>query len=415
MKLNIKCLALLGLLWAGIGLAQPEDIIFWHSMAGALGDELNYLVKSYNQQQSRYRIHAIYKGSYHDTMISFIAAFRAHQAPHIIQISDIGTALMLATPNVIEPFYKLADTYHLTMPAHSLLANVAPFYSREHRLQALPFNVSIPLMYFNKKALAKVGVNETNFPKDWASFGQVLNALKRQGYVCGFTTAYPGWIHIEAFGVLHHLSHSKIYSSALLLKHLERLKSWQKAHYFEYGGQADEAVMLFTNGRCAMLSDSSGSYQNLKTSTNFVVGVAPLPVDETLKVRAPNLSGGGALWVRAHLTPAIYQGVADFYRYWLTPQVQQYWHLHTGYLSFFAHTTAENKTLLNVVTHDLSGFVDQTTNNMSLIPQHQLRLMHDELLEALFASNISVAAILQDTQQRAYHLLQRFWLNHPHT
>ena len=44
-----------------------------------------------------------FKGSYDESMTAAIAAFRAGNAPHILQVFEVGTATMMASKGAIVP------------------------------------------------------------------------------------------------------------------------------------------------------------------------------------------------------------------------------------------------------------------------------------------------------------------------
>ena len=71
-------------------------MVFWHGMAGHLGDEVRLLADDFNRSQDEFTIKPVYKGDYTETLTSFAAAFRAHKAPAIVQIFEVGTAIILS-------------------------------------------------------------------------------------------------------------------------------------------------------------------------------------------------------------------------------------------------------------------------------------------------------------------------------
>ena len=77
------------LLLAPAAQAQTE-IQWWHSMGGALGEWVNDLAKDFNASQKDYKIVPTFKGSYDESMTAAIAAFRAGNAPHILQVFEVG-------------------------------------------------------------------------------------------------------------------------------------------------------------------------------------------------------------------------------------------------------------------------------------------------------------------------------------
>ena len=75
--------------------AQTE-IQWWHSMTAVNGEWVNDQAKQFNDSQKDYKVVPTYKGSYDESMTASIAAFRAGNAPHILQVFEVGTATMMA-------------------------------------------------------------------------------------------------------------------------------------------------------------------------------------------------------------------------------------------------------------------------------------------------------------------------------
>ncbi|MGH8810270.1 MAG: sn-glycerol-3-phosphate ABC transporter substrate-binding protein UgpB, partial [Noviherbaspirillum sp.] len=71
------------------------EITWWHSMTGALGERVAGLADQFNKSQSEYKVNPIFKGSYDEAMAAAIAAYRAGNAPHILQVFEVGTATMM--------------------------------------------------------------------------------------------------------------------------------------------------------------------------------------------------------------------------------------------------------------------------------------------------------------------------------
>jgi len=55
----------------------PTRVVFWHSMTGTLGDEVNRLATLFNASQKDYAVAAVFKGTYAETLTAAIAAYRA--------------------------------------------------------------------------------------------------------------------------------------------------------------------------------------------------------------------------------------------------------------------------------------------------------------------------------------------------
>ena len=85
----------------------PIEISFWHGLPQPLGGILEGFAEEYNRSQTRYRIVSSFRGSYPETMVAAIAAFRAGTAPHIVQMFEVGTGTMMAAGRAIKPLHEL--------------------------------------------------------------------------------------------------------------------------------------------------------------------------------------------------------------------------------------------------------------------------------------------------------------------
>src|SRR5258708_39600832 len=81
------------------------ELQWWHAMTGGNNDTVNKLAEDFNASQPDYKIVPSFKGGYADTMNAGIAAFRAGNAPHIIQVFEVGTATMMSATVPIKPAY----------------------------------------------------------------------------------------------------------------------------------------------------------------------------------------------------------------------------------------------------------------------------------------------------------------------
>jgi sn-glycerol 3-phosphate transport system substrate-binding protein len=94
-----------------LSLATPAhavtEIQWWHAMTGGNNDVVVKLASDFNASQSEYKVVPTYKGGYADTMNAGIAAFRAGNAPAIMQVFEVGTATMMAATGAVKPVYQL--------------------------------------------------------------------------------------------------------------------------------------------------------------------------------------------------------------------------------------------------------------------------------------------------------------------
>ena len=161
--MKLKPLALAAIATAALAAlparAQTE-ITWWHSMTGALGERVNELADGFNASQKEYKVVPVYKGSYPESMTAAIAAYRAGNAPDIVQVFEVGTATMMSAKGAIKPVYQLMKDSGLKFDPKAYLSAVAGYYSDRHgNMLSLPFNSSTPVFYINKDAFKKAGLD----------------------------------------------------------------------------------------------------------------------------------------------------------------------------------------------------------------------------------------------------------------
>jgi sn-glycerol 3-phosphate transport system substrate-binding protein len=175
-------------------LAQAE-IQWWHAMTGGNNDVIVKLAESFNATQKDYKVVPTYKGSYADTMNAGIAAFRAGNAPHIMQVFEVGTATMMAATGAVKPVHVLMKEAGEPFDQQAYLPTITGYYSTlKGEMLSFPFNSSSAVMWYNKDAFKKAGLDPAAPPKTWPEVFEAAKKLKAAGHEsCGFTTA-PGSI-----------------------------------------------------------------------------------------------------------------------------------------------------------------------------------------------------------------------------
>jgi sn-glycerol 3-phosphate transport system substrate-binding protein len=81
------------------------------------------------------------------------------------------------------------------------------------------------------------------------------------------------------------------------------------------------------------MNSSAGRAGVIRNAVDFEVGFAPLPYyDDVIGEPKNSIIGGATLWVLNGQSDEVYDGVAKFFTYLSTPEVQADWHQFTGYL-----------------------------------------------------------------------------------
>ena len=321
------------------------EINWWHAHGGRLGEKVNAIADGFNKSQGDYKLVATYKGNYADTMTAGIAAFRAKNPPHFLQVFEVGTATMMAAKGAIKPVYEVMGESGLPFDPTAYLPTVTGYYTTsEGKMLSMPFNSSTPVLYFNKEAFKKAGLDPNKPPKTWPEVADYARKLVKVGYT-GFSTAWISWIHLENFSAWHNvpigtkangfggLDTEFVFNSPLQVKHIQQLADWQKEKIFIYGGRRNLGNAKFSSGEVAMYTESSAGYAGFMKTCKFDFGTSMLPYwPEAPGAPQNTIIGGASLWVMAGHSPEEYKGVATFFNYLSSPAVQADWHQFTGYL-----------------------------------------------------------------------------------
>src|SRR5205809_4675054 len=98
-------------------------------MQGALNDKVNELANGFNASQKEYKVVPVYKGQYPESMTAAIAAFRAGNAPHMLQVFEVGTATMMAAKGAVVPVAKVMVDAGESFDPKYYLHTVAGYYT----------------------------------------------------------------------------------------------------------------------------------------------------------------------------------------------------------------------------------------------------------------------------------------------
>ncbi|MFN4016092.1 MAG: sn-glycerol-3-phosphate ABC transporter substrate-binding protein UgpB [Reyranella sp.] len=332
---------------ASTAFAQTE-IQFWHAMGGNLGDTVNALAEGFNKSQKEYKVNPVYKGSYTETLTAAIAAFRAKQAPHIVQVFEVGTANMMAAKGAVYPVYQLMADAKEPFDPKAFIGPVYGYYSTpDGKLLSMPFNSSTPVLYWNKELLQKAGLDPNKPPKTWPELGEMAKKAVAAGAKCGFTPQWQTWTMIENYGAWHNLPYATKdngfggtdielkFNDPARVKFIQMLADWTKDKTFVYGGREGKSTALFTAGDCVFHIASSGSAAGIDKAlggtSKYGIGMMPYSPDVIAKPQN-SIIGGATLWVLQGRPAAEYKGVAKFMSYLSSTPVQAKWHQETGYV-----------------------------------------------------------------------------------
>lgn len=420
--------------FAALALAGPVhaqvEVQWWHSMTGGLNEWVNDLATQFNNSQKEYKVTPTFKGNYDESMTAAVAAFRAGNAPHILQVFEVGTATMMSAKGAIKPVGEVMKQSGVSFDPKGYVPAVSGYYTAPNgEMLSFPFNSSTTIFYYNKDAFKAAGLDPNKAPTTWPEVTLAAAKLKAAGVKCPYTTSWMSWVHLESFSTWHNTlfatqnngfggpSARLAFNSPLHLRHFENLANMSKQGLFVYKGRASVAVPSFVSGECAMFTGSSGSYADVSKGAKFAYGLAPLPYYQDVPGAPQNTAiGGASLWVMSGKKPAEYKGVAEFFKDLSSPDVQSASHKRTGYLPI---TTAayemteksgfyKDKPGTDVAVTQMIRKTTDKSRGIRLGNFVQIRTIIDEETEQIWSGKKDAKTALDDAVKRGNEQLERF-------
>ena len=413
------------------GAQAVTEIQWWHSMGGALGDKVNDLANKFNASQKDYKVVPVFKGTYPESMTAAIAAYRAGNAPHILQVFEVGTATMMAAKGAIVPVYKLMKDADEPFDPKAYLGPVSGYYTdSKGNMLSFPFNSSTAIFYWNKDAFKKAGLDPNKPPKTWKEFQADVDKLQASGQKCAYTTSWPSWVHIENFAAWHNipigtkengmagLDTQFTFNDPLHVRQVQMLGDLAKKGAFQYAGRTNEGGAKFSSGECAMLTESTGGQANVRRDAKFDWAVTEIPYWDDVKGAPQNaIIGGASLWVMGGKTNNAYKGVAKFFHFLSQPEIQMEWHKATGYvpITYAAYELTKKSGYYEKnpgaeVAIKMLMKKPPTANSKGLRFGNyvQGRQVIEEEMEAVFSGKKDAKTALDDAVRRGNDILRKF-------
>ena len=140
-----------------VSAAEKTTLTFWHAMGGTNGEVLQQIVDDFNASQDEIEIKAEYQGTYDDTITKLKAAMQSDSGlPDVCQMYDVGTKFMYDSGAVIPVEDKFESTGY---DKSSVMEVISSYYTVDGKQYAMPFNVSTPMLYYNKDVFEAAGLD----------------------------------------------------------------------------------------------------------------------------------------------------------------------------------------------------------------------------------------------------------------
>ena len=355
-KLVMPLIAVLGILLVAVfghtlsvKLADNHDripIVFWHEMGGPSEDALEKVVDGFNKSQTKYKVIPKYQGTYDEAIQKILQTHNTSTSPAVFQAFDISTAQMLHS-GYTTPVQNFIDEDNYDVSKISSVARA--FYANKGKQQAMPFNTSQPVLYYNASLLKKYNITPPPVSPSYSDITRVAKELYEKSHhkVKGMTVQVYGWFLEQALANAnaqlannndgHTGNPTKVsINNPDTVEFLEWIRENIKSgDFIDYGSGASAGANPtagFLSDKVGIFIQSSASIGQLTKNNKNELGITYFPHPDNKKANGVAI-GGAELWISNDKPKDVQRGAFEFIKYTLKPEVQAQWQKSTGYLA----------------------------------------------------------------------------------
>lgn len=319
--------------------ADPITISFWHGMSASRMKAVDKVLEGFHAAHPEIKIEPQFTGTYAETLSKAIAAVRAGEAPHIVQIYEVGTQTMLDSGAIV-PLFELEKPGEIDWG--NVVGPILDYYTVGGKLYSMPFNSSTSMLYYNKDIFEKAGLDPNRPPRTFDEVLEMGKKIVESGAAPhGISFGWPSWqleqahtMHAQFFANNENGRKERatevLFNQEFGVKILEKWTEWAKAGVFYYGGPEYKANDAFLASQIAMLQQSTSSAGSFAAKAQFNLGTTFLPRLEGYPL-GNSVIGGATLWTMKGHSKEEYDAIWEFYKWIARPDVAVQWHKDTGY------------------------------------------------------------------------------------
>ncbi|MEY3360839.1 MAG: hypothetical protein RL531_558 [Actinomycetota bacterium] len=326
----------------------PVSITFWHAMTRANEEALVRLTNQFNESQSKIEVTLVNQTGYKESLQKFRAGLTSGDLPNIVQIEDTGTQQMIDTQAIL-PAQSCIDASEYD--TSDFIQRVTDYYTVDGDLYPMPFNVSNPILYYDKNGFRAAGLDPEDPPSTLAEVRAAAEKLQGAGYKYGWGLKLDPW-YLEQWSA----KAGKLYANndngraeratEVVFDNPTGVEifSWMQSMVADglavtnsaSGTNSFNNLLGIRSKDVGMTIDSSaalGTIEQVLSSGEgggVEVGVGPMPGPSG---NGGVLVGGAALYmVRKGSSPAQQAASFEFAKWLNSPAIQADWSASTGYV-----------------------------------------------------------------------------------
>jgi sn-glycerol 3-phosphate transport system substrate-binding protein len=403
--------------------AKNVELSFYYPVAvgGPITKIIDGYAAAFEKDNPGIKIKAIYAGTYQDTLVKALTAFKSGEPPDIAVLlsTDMFT---LIDEDAVTPF----DALLKTDADKAWIKSFYPAFMENSRTGGetwgIPFQRSTVVMFWNKDAFKAVGLPD-KAPDNWDELvadGSKLTKRDAAGNVSQWaieipSTAFPYWLFqglttandvrlMNQAGTQTYFDKPAVIQALQFWVDLSRKYKIQPTGTTEWGTTPKD----FFERKTAIMWTSTGNLTNVRKNAPFAFSVAMLPAHHG----RGSATGGGNFYLFKKMTDEKRAAALKFVKWMTTPERAADWGIATGYIAVRPdawETPAMKKYVADFPAAALAR--DQLKYSVAEFSTHDnqrvTKALNDGIQAALTGAKTSEQA-MKDAQQEAARILRTY-------
>ncbi|MDZ4858694.1 MAG: ABC transporter substrate-binding protein [Candidatus Hydrogenedentes bacterium] len=389
------------------------QLAYWRTLSGASGEAQDELVQRFNTANPSTQVTSEYQGTYGDLATKLVTATAARSGPDVTQLGTFEIRQFARSGALVDlrPYLEGARGIDRS--------DWPPTMARAGEIDGgvywLPFNVAVPVLYYNTEAFARAG--RAAPPETWTEFFSLARTLTvrnedgavQQAGLALWSITWPMFSMVwSEGGELTSRDYSNItLNDPVVVKLLAELQSLiQEGSAIMPDKASGGHRAAFVNRRVAMILDSQDAFSEVfKLAHGFMPGVANYPAGVKGKIYAP---GGGGLAMLSTCPEDRREAAWSFMRFMLAPEQIGYYAKQTGYAAYSASAQASAGDLLGdpryAVIHSTLPFI-RADFSVNMSPA--VRTSFDEAFQKIMVEGADPQTALDAADAKAEAAIKR--------
>jgi sn-glycerol 3-phosphate transport system substrate-binding protein len=404
---------------------KPVEVKFWHAMSRANADWLVQETNAYNRSQHDVHITLVQFATYQDLLTKYLAGLSTKDLPDLFQPEDTTVQRMIDSQSVM-PIQDCVAADHY--PVTKLLPRATAYFSYQKVLYGMPWSLSNPILWYNKAAFTKAGLDPNKPPRTLAEVKAdsqkiVASGAAKHGIALRVEPYIFEFLNAKSGGTLVNNGNGRdgrATAATLETPVANQIWSWWKDMVksklaLNTGGATGniDHMLAVGTGDAAMTMEASGVLGTVKQVLEqgqyrtVRIGTAPLP---SINGGGGVPVGDGSLWIAKSASPATRGAAWQFVKFLAAPEQQASLAVEGGYAPIRADATTvpalaqkwAAEPIYRVSYDQLTTGAENAATAGSLIGDYQgVRDAIKDGMLSMLTGGLSPTAALQKAQREA--------------